>query len=126
MPVDVTAMKNLPSKRGSRLRRARSSTAVSNGSVSCMRRRYAGPPALTSHFRTWTDRDLLLEAPLTCGQGGMTEIRVIRSAEDLAALQPQWWDLWRRAAAPLFLSPAWLLPWWQIFRPGELRSIAVL
>jgi len=56
----------------------------------------------------------------------MTEIRIIRSAEDLAALQPQWWDLWRRAAAPPFLSPAWLLPWWQIFRPGELRSIAVL
>ncbi|HEX5458473.1 MAG TPA: GNAT family N-acetyltransferase [Steroidobacteraceae bacterium] len=56
----------------------------------------------------------------------MTRIRIIRSAEDLAALQPQWWDLWRRAAAPPFLSPAWLLPWWQVFHPGELRSVAVL
>lgn len=56
----------------------------------------------------------------------MTEIRFIQSAEDLAALQPQWWDLWRRAAAPPFLCPAWLLPWWQVFRPGELRSVAVL
>jgi hypothetical protein len=36
MPVEVTAMKNLPSKRGSRLRRARSSTVGSNGSMSCM------------------------------------------------------------------------------------------
>ena len=55
----------------------------------------------------------------------MTEIRVIRSAEDLAALQSQWWDLWRRAAAPPFLCPAWLLPWWQVFQPGELCSVAV-
>lgn len=56
----------------------------------------------------------------------MMDIRIIRRAEDLAALQAQWWDLWRRAAASPFLSPAWLLPWWQVFRPGELRSIAVL
>ncbi len=56
----------------------------------------------------------------------MAEIRIIRDAQELAALQPQWWELWRRAAAPPFLSPAWLLPWWQVFRPGELRSVAVL
>lgn len=56
----------------------------------------------------------------------MAETRIIRTAEDLAALQPQWWELWRLAAAPPFLSPAWLLPWWQIFCPGELRSIAFL
>ena len=56
----------------------------------------------------------------------MTEIRIISRAEELATLQPQWWELWRRAAAPPFLSPSWLLPWWQVFRPGELRSIAVL
>jgi CelD/BcsL family acetyltransferase involved in cellulose biosynthesis len=56
----------------------------------------------------------------------MTEIRIIRAAEDLAALQPQWWRLWRGAGAPPFLAPAWLLPWWQCFRPGELRSLAVL
>ena len=56
----------------------------------------------------------------------MAEIRIIHRGEDLAALQPQWWELWCRAAAPPFVSPAWLIPWWQIFRPGELRSIAVL
>ena len=56
----------------------------------------------------------------------MAEIRIIRRAEDLAALQPQWWQLWRRAAAAPFLSPAWLLPWWQVFHPGDLRSIAIL
>jgi len=56
----------------------------------------------------------------------MAEIRIIRTVDDLAALQPQWWELWHRAAAPPFLSPAWLLPWWQVFRPGELRSVAVL
>lgn len=56
----------------------------------------------------------------------MAEIRIIRSGEELSELQPQWWELWRRAAAPPFLTPAWLLPWWQCFHPGELRSIAVL
>jgi CelD/BcsL family acetyltransferase involved in cellulose biosynthesis len=56
----------------------------------------------------------------------MAQVEVIRRAEDWAALQPQWWELWRRAAAPPFLSPAWLLPWWQIFHPGELRSVAII
>ena len=55
----------------------------------------------------------------------MPEVRIIRTAEDLAALQPQWWELWRRSAASPFLSPAWLLPWWQVFHPGELCSIAL-
>ncbi|HET9106576.1 MAG TPA: hypothetical protein VFN79_05255 [Steroidobacteraceae bacterium] len=54
------------------------------------------------------------------------EVRIIRAAEDLVALQPQWWRLWRGAGAAPFLAPAWLLPWWQCFRPGELRSLAVL
>jgi CelD/BcsL family acetyltransferase involved in cellulose biosynthesis len=56
----------------------------------------------------------------------MSEIRILRAGEELAALQPQWWDLWRGAAAAPFVTPAWLLPWWQLFRPGELRSVAVL
>ncbi|HZT01679.1 MAG TPA: GNAT family N-acetyltransferase [Steroidobacteraceae bacterium] len=55
----------------------------------------------------------------------MPEVRIIRRAEDLAALQPQWWELWRRAAAPPFLSPAWLLSWWEVFHPGELCSVAM-
>jgi len=56
----------------------------------------------------------------------MAEIRVVRTAAELTALQTQWWGLWRRAAAPPFMSPAWLLPWWQIFHPGELCSVAVM
>ena len=55
----------------------------------------------------------------------MPQIRIIREEQDLAALEPQWWELWRRAAAPPFVSPAWLLPWWQVFHPGELHSDAV-
>jgi CelD/BcsL family acetyltransferase involved in cellulose biosynthesis len=55
----------------------------------------------------------------------MYEIRVVRNAEELAALQPQWWQLWRRTAAPSFLSPSWLLPWWRIFHPGELCTLCV-
>ena len=56
----------------------------------------------------------------------MAEIRIVRAGEELAALQPQWWQLWRGAAASPFLAPPWLLPWWQHFRPGELRTVAVL
>lgn len=56
----------------------------------------------------------------------MAQIRIIRTGEELAALQPEWWELWHAAAAPPFVAPAWLIPWWQSFRPGELRSVAVL
>jgi CelD/BcsL family acetyltransferase involved in cellulose biosynthesis len=38
-----------------------------------------------------------------------------------AALEHEWWGLWRRSAvATPFQSPAWLLPWWRNFAPGEL------
>jgi CelD/BcsL family acetyltransferase involved in cellulose biosynthesis len=50
----------------------------------------------------------------------------ITDAEALAALQPDWWDLWRRCpSATPFQSPAWLVPWWRCFRPGALFAIAV-
>jgi CelD/BcsL family acetyltransferase involved in cellulose biosynthesis len=55
--------------------------------------------------------------------GVSTEI--IRSAEALEALEPRWWSLWRRAPeATPFGSPAWLLPWWRAFHPGELFTAA--
>ncbi|KAA2241104.1 GNAT family N-acetyltransferase [Salinarimonas soli] len=51
---------------------------------------------------------------------------VIRTADGLTALEAEWWKLWRRCeSATPFQSPAWLLPWWQVFAPGELRAIAV-
>ncbi|KGM33694.1 GNAT family N-acetyltransferase [Inquilinus limosus] len=44
----------------------------------------------------------------------------------LAALEPEWWELWSRCPeATPFQSPAWLLPWWRSFAPGRLRTIAV-
>lgn len=44
----------------------------------------------------------------------------------LAALEPEWWELWRACpAATPFASPAWLLPWWTAFRPGRLATLAV-
>lgn len=49
------------------------------------------------------------------------DIRIIRDEAAFAALEPSWWELWRRApAATPFQSPAWLLPWWDIFHPGQL------
>ena len=51
---------------------------------------------------------------------------VIRQAEPFAALEAEWWELWRRvAAATPFQSPAWLIPWWRCFHPGELFVVTV-
>jgi CelD/BcsL family acetyltransferase involved in cellulose biosynthesis len=58
----------------------------------------------------------------------MTALSVheIRSAPALAALEPEWWELWRGCcAATPFQSPAWLLSWWDAFAPGDLFALAV-
>ncbi|HEV2557558.1 MAG TPA: GNAT family N-acetyltransferase [Microvirga sp.] len=55
----------------------------------------------------------------------MMEARLIRDRAALEALAPAWWELWRRADATPFQSPAWLLPWWQVFSPGDLLTVAV-
>jgi CelD/BcsL family acetyltransferase involved in cellulose biosynthesis len=53
-------------------------------------------------------------------------IREVRTTEELEALAPAWWALWRRAPqATPFQAPAWLIPWWRSFQPGELQTIAV-
>jgi CelD/BcsL family acetyltransferase involved in cellulose biosynthesis len=44
----------------------------------------------------------------------------------LKELAPQWLDLWRRIpGATPFQSPAWLLAWYESFRPGPLRCVVV-
>lgn len=51
---------------------------------------------------------------------------VIGDTAALLALEPAWWDLFRRSpAATPFQSPAWLLPWWMTFAPGRLSSVAI-
>jgi CelD/BcsL family acetyltransferase involved in cellulose biosynthesis len=51
---------------------------------------------------------------------------ILRDAEALARIEPAWWDLWRRAGdSTPFATPAWLLPWWRTFRPGDLATLAV-
>ena len=54
----------------------------------------------------------------------MIATRIIRDASALAALEPAWWALWRRVPqATPFQSPAWLIPWWRHFHPGDLFVI---
>lgn len=54
------------------------------------------------------------------------EARIVRTEADLAALEPGWWDLWRRCpAATPFQAPAWLIPWWRHYHPGELLTAAI-
>ena len=50
----------------------------------------------------------------------------IADVEALASLADEWWDLWSRsAAATPFQAPAWLLPWWDSFAPGDLSVVAL-
>ena len=51
---------------------------------------------------------------------------IVEAEGELGRLLPEWWALWSRTArATPFSSPAWLLPWWDAFRPGELFTAAV-
>jgi CelD/BcsL family acetyltransferase involved in cellulose biosynthesis len=51
---------------------------------------------------------------------------IIRDCAQFDALAPQWWNLWYHTpTATPFQCPGWLLPWWSIFAPGELATIAV-
>jgi CelD/BcsL family acetyltransferase involved in cellulose biosynthesis len=55
------------------------------------------------------------------------QARLIRRADKLEQIAPAWWALWRKCPnSTPFQSPGWLLPWWQIFAPGKLLSIAVI
>jgi CelD/BcsL family acetyltransferase involved in cellulose biosynthesis len=49
---------------------------------------------------------------------------MIRDVAALEQLAPEWWALWRRIpSATPFQSPAWLIPWWHAFAPGDLFAI---
>jgi CelD/BcsL family acetyltransferase involved in cellulose biosynthesis len=51
---------------------------------------------------------------------------IVTDSGAFEALAPQWWGLWRRCpSATPFQTPAWLLPWWRHFAPGQLVAIAV-
>jgi CelD/BcsL family acetyltransferase involved in cellulose biosynthesis len=49
----------------------------------------------------------------------------IRGPGMLAELEPEWSGLWQRSpSATPFQAPAWLLPWWRAFAPGDVFSLA--
>jgi CelD/BcsL family acetyltransferase involved in cellulose biosynthesis len=51
---------------------------------------------------------------------------LIEDPQLFADLEPEWWELWRRSpSATPFQSPAWLIPWWRHFHPGELFVVTV-
>lgn len=51
---------------------------------------------------------------------------LIRSTEELVQLRSQWSELWRAdPTATPFQSPGWLLPWWNQFGEGPLRTVAM-
>lgn len=51
---------------------------------------------------------------------------VVTETLALATVAPEWRQLWSRAPDAIpFSSPDWLLPWWDIFHPGELRAILI-
>src|SRR5438270_11540604 len=66
----------------------------------------------------------IVDASQRCGMKELA-IQIIEDADTLAVLETGWWELWRRApSATPFQSPAWLLPWWSSFSPGELFVVA--
>src|SRR5207244_861480 len=55
------------------------------------------------------------------------EIDVIRSADDLDALRPEWQRLAVQArAGTMFLTYEWLRPWWDHFGAPAGRELSVL
>lgn len=59
-------------------------------------------------------------------RGATVHVEVLREDRELDALLPEWNELFREAAhATPFQSPAWLRPWWDAFRNGDLTAIAV-
>ena len=53
-------------------------------------------------------------------------IEEITTALKLENLERPWQDLWAKCAyATPFQSPAWLIPWWNSFRPGKLTTLAI-
>ncbi|MBZ9819393.1 GNAT family N-acetyltransferase [Mesorhizobium sp. CA4] len=51
---------------------------------------------------------------------------IIRDQAAFDDLEPRWWQLWSQSAtATPFQSPAWLVPWWRTFSPGDLAMIVV-
>jgi len=54
------------------------------------------------------------------------KVELVTDADELAALEPEWTDLWERCpdAGP-FQAPEWLLPWWRHLGRGRLCGVAV-
>jgi len=53
-------------------------------------------------------------------------VQIIEDADALATLKPEWRSLWLRSPhSTPFQNPDWLMSWWDIFAPGDLRLIAV-
>ena len=51
---------------------------------------------------------------------------IVDDEAGLQRLEEPWWELWRRLPhRSAFTSPAWLVPWWSVFAPGALRTVAV-
>ncbi|MBZ9740851.1 MULTISPECIES: GNAT family N-acetyltransferase [unclassified Mesorhizobium] len=51
---------------------------------------------------------------------------IIDDPAQFDALAPHWWKLWGQStSATPFQSPAWLVPWWRTFAPGDLATVAV-
>ena len=63
---------------------------------------------------------------VSAGRASAYRTVLIEEQDDLLRLLPEWWGLWSRTeGATPFTSPAWLLPWWDAFHPGELFVAAV-
>jgi hypothetical protein len=52
--------------------------------------------------------------------------QTLTTLADMENVRSDWRALWQRAAAAtMFQSPDWLIPWWRHFAPGHLTCIAL-
>jgi CelD/BcsL family acetyltransferase involved in cellulose biosynthesis len=57
---------------------------------------------------------------------GPYDTHTVTNPDALARLAPEWEALWQAAGrATPFQSPAWQIPWWDCFAPGELHVVTV-
>jgi CelD/BcsL family acetyltransferase involved in cellulose biosynthesis len=66
-----------------------------------------------------------LTKPQACAQADV-HTTTISDPASITGIRGSWRQLWRNCPrATPFQSPDWLVPWWDIFMPGELRIVAV-
>jgi CelD/BcsL family acetyltransferase involved in cellulose biosynthesis len=56
---------------------------------------------------------------------GMERLEIVGSADRLAAIEPDWMQLWHRTDGLIFQSHAWISAWWSTVRDRDQRLLRI-